>query len=78
MMNSLTIWINSDCLGGRFMALPSKVVSLWFWPQLEQASVPSSIQCMDNSLVSNNFLALLSASNRMLHALVFYKKKVCS
>ena len=57
------------------MALPSKVVSLWFWPQLEQASVPSSIQCMDSSLVSNNFLALLSASNRMLHALVFSKKK---
>jgi hypothetical protein len=45
------------------MALPSKVVSLWFWPQLEQALVPSCIQCMDNGLVSNNFLALLSASN---------------
>ena len=59
------------------MALPSKVVSLWFWPQLEQALVPSSIQCMDNGLVSNNFLALLSATNRMLHALVFSKKKKC-
>lgn len=48
------------------MELPSKVVSLWFWPQLEQALVPSCIPCMDNGLVSHNFPAVLSAYTKML------------
>jgi len=48
------------------MGLPSKVVSLWFWPRLEQALVPSCIQCMDNGLVSHNFPAVLSAYTKML------------
>lgn len=49
------------------MGLPSKVVSLWFWPQLEQALVPSCIQCMDNGWVSHNFPSVLSAYTKTLH-----------
>lgn len=56
------------------MALPSKVVSLWFWLQLEQGLVPSCIQYMDNGLVSISQLSLELFPHRNIYFLLFVQK----
>jgi hypothetical protein len=55
------------------LALPSKVVSLWFWPQLEQASAPLCTQDMDSGLVSNNFPISLHCTDYDTAIFVYYQ-----